>query len=88
MAGQEVRRAVSAHSLHQTHSFQSNSSANFDEPLRGGQARSLSTCAICARSHWAEELVLLNLWVQPTSNDLGAEVEILEDDAFLLQIII
>ena len=39
VAGQEVRRAVSAHARHQTHSYPGTRTVGFDRPLTGGPAR-------------------------------------------------
>ncbi len=60
VSGQEVRRAVSAHARHQTHSYPGTNKMNYEKPLKEGQGRSLGTCAICAMSAWQEEL--LQLW--------------------------
>ena len=66
VSGQEVRRSVSAHALHQTHCYQNGSpDANFNTPLSNGQARSLGSFGVCACSFWINELMHFNLWVQP-----------------------
>ena len=65
VSGQEVRRSNSAHARHQTHSYPGSTSINFDTPLLIGQSRGLGSCAICARSHWKEELLQLDLFVKP-----------------------
>ena len=65
VSGQEVRRAVSAHARHQTHSYPGTNKMNYEKPLKEGQGRSLGTCAICAMSAWQEELLQLDLFVKP-----------------------
>ncbi|CAK0851590.1 unnamed protein product, partial [Prorocentrum cordatum] len=56
VAGQEVRRAVSAHARHQTHSYPGTHKINHDLPLHNGQERGLSSCAVCAMIFWKEDL--------------------------------
>ena len=91
VSGQEVRRSVSAHALHQAHCYQNGSpDANFNTPLSNGQARSLGSCGVCACSFWVDELMHLNLWVQPlakdeiTTNSSCLEAEECDEDALPL----
>ncbi|CAK0805076.1 unnamed protein product [Prorocentrum cordatum] len=56
VAGQEVRRAVSAHARHQTHSYPGTHKIDHDLPLHNGQERGLSSCAVCAMMFWKEDL--------------------------------
>ena len=52
--GQEHRRIIGRHAYHQTHSIPG--AGGRDHGLKGTTGRSLSGCAICARSKWVEDL--------------------------------
>ena len=74
VTGQEVRRSVSAHARHQTHSYPGTGRMNYEKDLSGGTRRGLGTCCVCALSHWREDLFPVDLFVKPKVKD-AAESE-------------
>ena len=81
VTGQEVRRSLSSHARHTTHSYPGSRRINFDRPLSGGTGRSLGSCAICAMNHWQEDLVQMDIFVKPESGSHDSDPE--DDDEIM-----